>query len=260
MSSITDLLNTNGQSNVQERTSGSFVMGTITENNDKDHPGMVKVSFTAWNKDKNVYEWIPMLSAYAGKEHGVYIQPEVGDVVIVGFVGPGMKTPFILGSLFSNTSTMLKDCAEEKNMNRQLKTKGGILAQLSDESGKESIHVATPKELSVTIEDEKETISIQDKDGSNALVFDCQGGNITLTAKTKITLEAGQSSIEIDGNAGSITIKANQCKLQAQQTVNIEGTQSTTVKGGMLTVEGQQTTAVKSSGPVQVQGAIVQIN
>ncbi len=258
MSSIADLLNTNGIENVQERTPSSFVMGTVTANNDDEHKGHVKVSFTGWNKDKNIYEWIPILSPYAGKTHGLYIQPEIGDIVIVGFVGPGMKTPFVIGSLFGSQSTMLKESAEATNMNRNFKTKGGIAVAFCDEKDKESVQITTPKELSVVMQDETESIAIQDKAGENKVFIDCKNGEISVTAKAKISLTAGNTSIVLDGSAATIT--GDKCEVSASQTATIEGAQSATISGGSLTLEGSQTAKLSSSGPAQISGAMVQIN
>lgn len=258
MNTIADLLNTNGPENIQERTSGSFVMGTVTANNDDDHKGLVKVSFTGWNKDKNIYEWIPVLTSYAGKEHGIYIQPEIGDIVIVGFVGPGMKTPFVMGSLFNSQSTMLTQSAEKTNVNRNFKTKGGISVSFSDEADKQSVTILTPKSLSIVMEDEKETIAIQDKAGSNKVFIDCKNGEMSFVAKSKISLTAGSSSLTLDG--GTTTLKGDKCEVSGSQTATISGSQTTKVSGGSLTLEGTQTAKLSSSGPAQIAGALVQIN
>ena len=261
MSSIADLLDTtNFGGEITERVAGSFVLGTVTANNDKDHKGMVKVSFTAWDSKKNVYEWIPVLTPYGGNEYGIYLQPEIGDVVLVGFIGPGMKRPFVAGSFFSSNSKMLSESSEPKNLKRRLKTKGGIVAELSDEDKKQSITVTTPKAISLVMEDEKETVTIKDKNGDNSLILDCKNGNITVTAKTSITLKSGKCEIKMDGNGGAVSVKCNKLELAATQTAKLEGKQQVTISGGMLSAEGKQTAKLKSSGPTEVSGAIVQIN
>ena len=55
MSELTDLLTFPNEYFDSQKTPG-FVQGKVIENNNKDHPGMVKVEFTAWEEKKNICE------------------------------------------------------------------------------------------------------------------------------------------------------------------------------------------------------------
>jgi uncharacterized protein involved in type VI secretion and phage assembly len=237
---------------------GSFVLGTVAENNGKDFPGMVKVAFTAWTEGENISKWLPVLSPYAGKGYGCYLIPEVGDIVLVGFIGPMLEQPFVLGSFYPADTGFKGEQFDEGNFNRSLKTKGGVSLTVKDEGGKQSIHAETPKGFSITIDDGEESIVITDK--KNCVKLDAKGEALELTAGKKITLKAGSCEISMDGTEGALTVKGGQLKLEGSQTVNLKSGNMLTAEGGMTTVEGKQTLTLKGSAMCEVSGGMVKIN
>lgn len=262
MNSIVDLLRTNGEfgADTDFLSVGGFVQGVVVDNGDSQHAGKVKVEFTSWEKGKNICEWMPVLQPYAGKTYGNYFIPEIDDIVLVGFIGPGLKRPFVLGSFFPAEAQMAKDTFHAKNQTRKIKTKGGIELTLSDESGKESITATTPNGLTLTAGDEKQTIIISDQNNKNSISIDCQSGTIQVTAGTKIVLKAGSCEISLDGNSGALNIKGNQLTINASQKADIKGGQMFNVSGGVVKVQGQQTLELKGSTMTSVSGGIVKIN
>ena len=126
MNSIAELLGGEYGNDRAFLSPGGMVQGTVTDNAESGEPGMVKVEFTAWKSGKNVCEWIPLLRPYAGKDYGSYLVPEVGDIVLVGFIGTDFRRPVVLGSLFPATAQMKSDSFEKKNTTRRFKTKGGV--------------------------------------------------------------------------------------------------------------------------------------
>lgn len=260
-SSISDLL-VEGRSAKRRSPGdiGSFVQGTVTENNDKKYPAMVKVEFTSWTSGKNICEWIPLLHSYAGKGYGEYILPEIGDVVLLGFMGAAQTKAFVMGVLYPANSTFTKESFEKKNLTKRFKTKGGIDLALNDENGKESVTVITPKEQQIVVDDEKECITVSDKTAKNIIKLDSKNGALEITTEKKITFKAGKCEITMDGQGGAITIKGAKITADAQQTVKISGKQSLALEGGMLKAEGKQTTTIKGGTMTQVSGQILKLN
>lgn len=252
MNSIVDLLSENAGFNQPGREYGGFVLGTVTNNSDKNFPGMVKVEFTAWENEKNITEWIPLLRPYAGKDYGAYLVPETGDQVLVGFIGPDLKHPFVLGSFFPDDAAFPKDNFTDKNTVRTLKTVGGIVVALSDEKGKGSLSVTTPDELSILLDDEKKAITLSDQEGKNKLVLDSKSGALQVEIDSKITIKTGSCELVMDGKSGKLSISCGQLEIKASQKSALNGGQMLEIKGGMVKVEGQQNTAIK--------GAIIQLN
>lgn len=259
--SITDLL-AEGRSAYRRSPGdmGNFVQGTVTENNDKKYPAMVKVEFTSWTSGKNICEWIPILHPYAGKAYGQYLLPEIGDVVLIGFMGAAQTKAFVMGVLYPANSAFAKESFEKKNLTKRFKTKGGIDFNLNDEDGKENITVLTPKGQQIVVDDEKETITLSDKGAKNVIRLDSKGGELEITTDKKITLQAGKCQIVMDGQGGAITIKGTKINVDAQQTASVSAKQSLALEGGMLKAEGKQTATIKGGTMTQVSGQILKLN
>ena len=257
--SITDLLQVPNEEYDSQIIPG-FVQGTVVENNNSKYPGMVKVSFTVWEKGQNMIEWVRLMSPYAGKKYGTYVVPEVNDTVLVGFIGGSLKKPFLLGSLYPADSSLVKQQTDKKNANKYMETKGGIQIALNDAQGKESVTVNTPKKIKVHLDDAKEQIILQDKSGGNKIMMDLKKGEISITAKKKITLKAGQSTIDLAATPGQVKVNSGKVDLAAKQTMNIQGQAQTKVKGGSLALQGMQTAELKATGIVTVKGAMAKIN
>ena len=256
--SIMDLIAPQESSDSNGRS--GFVLGTVAENNSQDFPGMVKVAFTGWTEGENISKWLPVLSPYAGKEHGRYLIPEVDDIVLVGFIGPMLEQPFVLGSFYPAEAALPGELFDDKNINRHLKTKGGVELAASDEDGKQSIAVRTPKGLNISVEDEADLITISDKDAKNILKLDCAGGAIELIADQTISIKAGSCELTMDGAGGKITLKGGQLALEGSQTVEMKSSNMLTLEGGMATLEGKQTLTLKGSAMCEISGGMVKIN
>lgn len=258
MNSIADLLSPQEAESACGRP-GGFVLGVVSENADASYPGSVRVEFTGWEDGKNISRWLPVLSPYAGKDYGRYLVPEVGDVVLVGFAGPRMETPFVLGSFFPAGATLPGDSFDSENRRRSFTTKGGISLTLSDEAGKECLTASTPGGLTLKLDDGAKTLSLSDKDGNNAVTVDCQGGALTLKAGTSLSIEVGSCKIGLDGNAGKVSISGGQLELSGTQSAKLSSNANTTVEGSILKLDGKQTT-LSGTAIAEVKGGILKLN
>lgn len=260
MSAISDLFSQNGEYGNDRSflSPGGMVQGTVTDNANGKEPATVKVEFTAWESGKNVCEWIPLLRPYAGGDYGSYLMPEVGDIVLVGFIGADHKRPVVLGSLFPASAAFKGDCFEKKNTTRRLKTKGGVDLTISDAQGKSSVKAVTPGGLLLTLDDEKELITLSDKNGENGLSIDCKKGEVSLSGKSKITIKAGGCQIVMDGMSGKLELSGGQLSFKADMQAELDGGQSLGLKGTMLKAEGTQV-SVSGSAMTQVSGGMVKL-
>lgn len=259
MSSITDLLKKDNEYFDSQKIPG-FVQGIVVENNNADFQGMVKVEFTAWESGKNMCEWVRLITPYTGKDYGRYCVPEINEIVLVGFIGGSLKRPFLLGSLYPGDAAIVKDNFDQKNINKRLKTKGGMDILINDDKGKQSITLTTPKGSVITVNDEQETCSISDKDGKNFLKLDYKNGSIDVTSEKKITFKAGTAQIAMDGNAGNITLKAKKITATADNEIGLKATAALKMEGAQAELKGSAQVKVEASGPLALKGAITQIN
>lgn len=238
----------------------SVTTGTVKENWDKDHPGMVKVEFFFGEQGKNVTGWVPVMTSYAGNGYGSYMLPEVGDTVVIAFERGDRNCPIVIGSIWGKVNALPAETAVEKNNIKRFLTKGGCQVIFDDEDSKNKIEITTPKKMKVAIEDEKETITVSDDSGDNGLSIDCKGGTLKISASKKIEISVGGNpSITMDGSAKSVEVKGNKIDLNGSQALNAKGS-NTQITGSMLTVKGDSTVSVESSGMMQVKGAMIKLN
>ena len=259
MSSITDLLSKENEYFDTQKVSG-FVQGIVVENNNADFKGMVKVEFTAWESGKNMCEWVRLMSPYTGKDYGTYLVPEINEIVLVGFIGGSLKRPFLLGSFYPGGAATVDDNFDQKNLNKRIKTKGGVDILINDEDGKQKVTLTTPKGSIITVDDEQESCSISDKGAKNVLKLDYKNGAVSITAEKKLTFKAGTAEIDIDGNAGNITMKAKKITSTADNEIGLKANAGLKMEGTQVELKGKAQVKVEASGPLALKGAITQIN
>lgn len=237
-----------------------IVIGIVKDNWDKEHPGMVKVEYFLGEKGKNQTGWIPIAVPYAGKEYGMYALPEVGAEVVLAFQMGDRNCPVVIGSVWSRKNPVPKETASDKNTVKRLRTKGGCEIFFSEEEGKEQIKIQTPKNLSLLIEDEKETIQIGDKDGKNGIVLDAKQGILTVLAEKSMEIKVGGKTMaSFDGKSGAIQLTAGKFVCKTDQSTEMKG-QTIKIDGTSVNVKGSGSLKLESSGSTQVKGSVVQIN
>ena len=259
MNGIVDLLQSENEYFDSQKVPG-FVQGTVVENNNDQFKGMVKVEFTVWESGKNMCEWVRLLSPYTGKDYGTYLVPEIGEMVLVGFIGGSLKRPFLLGSLYPAGADWVNENFDKKNLKKSIKTKGGTQVLIMEEEGKQSITVTTKKGSCIVVEDENETCKISDKDQKNQILLDYKNGEISVTADKKIVMKAGTVELTLDGTGKSLKAKADKIELNGTQGVKIETSNQLEMKGTQAGLEGSAKLEVKSGGQTVIKGAMVQIN
>ena len=234
-------------------THQGILLGKVIANHDDDHKGMIKVEYHA-HEDGSESNWMRVISPYAGKERGFYFHPEIGDEVAVAFIGGDLNNPCCIGSFWNNEDSLPKDVANEKNTAKTIVTKSKIQISFSDESGKESIKIITPKKHEISIDDEKDLITIKVSD--NEIKIDGSGKKISLSsndieikAKGKISLSAANIEVKADSK---LTFSAATAETDAKSKLGLSG----------LNVEIKAKAALKAeaSGITTVKGAMVKIN
>ena len=234
------------------------VTGIVKENYDDKNKGMVKVEYMLGENGKNVTGWVPVASPYAFKESGLYFLPEVESEVLITFLMGDRNRPIVIGSLWNKVNTMPKDAPDKDNKNKLLKTKAGTTITITEEKDKETVEVKTPKEISLKIDDEKESVTILDKNKKNGIQIEMKDGKITLLCEKELSLKVGNNEmIKLDGH--TITMKGDDIKETATKGLELKG-QNIKAEGTQTDVEGKGGLNVKSGAMVQVKGAMVKIN
>jgi len=225
---------------------------------DKDHMGMIKVEYLMGEKDKKTSDWVRVMTGYGGNGFGNYWLPEIGTEVLVGFIHGNMNMPVVLGCLWNGTDKLPEGAASEKNETKTVMTKGGHKITFTETENKGKITVNTPKGLEILLDDEQETIQIQDKGKENSILLDSKNGAIALKAKQEITLTVGtKEALKADANGVKVT--GSTIQLEAQQSLKTKG-QSTSVEGTSIKVKADGELGLQASGMTQLKGSMVKIN
>ena len=191
------------------------VVGVVTNNQDPDGLGRVKVKFP-WLSDTDESYWARIVSPMAGNERGLYCLPEVDDEVLVVFEHGDVRFPYVLGALWNGKDKPPADNSDGKNNVRLLKSRSGHVVRLSDEDGKEKIEII-------------------DKSKKNSIVFDTANNTITITADKDIVLSAPQGTIKLDGQKIEAKSSAD-AKVEAGAGMDVKASGTLNIKGATVNI------------------------
>lgn len=235
-----------------------LVLGTVKENWDEENKGRVKVEYQLGEKGRMVSSWAPVASPYTASDCGMYFLPEVGNTVLILFEGGNTSKPVVIGSLWGSSTPMPAKVPQEKNPVKVIKTKGGTEIAISDEEGKESLSLTTKGGLTISLSEEKKTVTIQDSEGENSVLLNGEEGKLTLNAKKELILSVGGTAV--------VTVESNKAAVKSG-TVSLEGSQKLELKGQTMDIKGSQiqmkadaSAKVESGGITEVKGNMVKIN
>lgn len=235
-----------------------IVIGLVKENWDEKQQGKVKVEYYLGEKGKMVSSWIPVMNLYAAPSCGMYFQPEVGSLAVVAFIGGRLDCPLVLGTMWEKGADIPKKTAGEKNWIKSIKTKGGNEIRFSDEDKKENVAITTPSGLNFQLDDEKKTITLQDKDKKNTWILNTEKGEMTLKAEKKLTISIGGSAV-VTVEKNSVSIKSGTVSVEGSQSLKMKG-QTSSLSGSQVQLKADATLKAEASGMTQIKGAMVKIN
>lgn len=170
--------------------------------------------------------WARVASAFAGKNRGAFLIPDVGDEVLVTFVNGDPRYPIVLGGLWNGSDTAPESISGGRNVRKVIRSKNGVKLTLEDEDGQEKCILETPGMQKVTLKDGPGTITIEDSNG-NSIKLESAG--ITITAAAKVTVNAAQVAV----SAGMVQVDAGMSKFSG--VVQCDTLIATTVVGTTYT-------------------------
>lgn len=222
----------------------------VTNIKDPDNLGKVKVKLL--NLDIPDYEtdFIRVCTPMSGSGWGMLFFPNVGDEVLVSFAGGDLSRAYVIGSLWNKnfkTPTEIK----ENNPLRIVQTKYGHKLIFDDTEGKEHIDIETKGGLVVTLNDEKNCITVTDKGKKNIIKLDSQNGTITIQAEKKVSISAGSTKLLME-DSGNLTMSSNSSAKLKSSKITIDGDSTDVKAGGAL--------KLSSNGQTSLKGSIVKIN
>lgn len=173
--------------------------------------------------------WARVALLDAGADRGTYIRPEIGDEVILGFLGGDPRNPVILGGVHSSAAAAPIEPTDD-NHEKGVVTRSGIRFVFDDETTEATLE--TPNGNTVVVSDDAGSVTLADEHG-NTVVLDADG-------------------VAID-SAGDIT-------LSASGDVTVEGTNVSLAATADVTAEASANATLSGSAQTEITGSIVKIN
>lgn len=233
------------------QTRRMFAVGTVTNAKDPEKAGRVKVKLPMVS-DKDESTWARVVTLGAGKSRGIEFMPDVGDEVVVAFLGNDPRFPVVLGSLWSKKyePPLAEPVKDDKISERMIVAASGAKLSFVEGGGDKT------KAVTSLVHAVADTKLIMDKNG------------IVVEAKkdTKIVIKVGDAQVQMKGD-GTINIKGKAITIKADMDVKIQG-KSVLIKGDMgVKVDGGAKldlgpagAKLESSAITSIKGAMLKLN
>lgn len=241
------------------------VVGIVTKNYQEGVKGRVCVQIPTRDKEANEIQWAKVAMPSSGEKWGHYFLPEVGDQVLLVFENGNIERPYVIGCIPKENSQILQTNTKKDNNLKTIRTKSQSFFEIDDGAGEGE----SKKESSVTLQatGSKQTqklevnnemgVSILTDKGENNFIKLMPGkeagsgnGKLIIKTEAEITIQSGNTSIVMNGKSNTITIKADNIKMEAQQGFEIKAS-TLKMEGSTATLEGQ---SVKVEGSTTVVG------
>jgi phage protein D len=238
------------------------VIGLVTNNNDPDTMGRVKVGFP-WLAPNYESDWARVVQVGMGKEWGMLWLPEVGDEVLVGFEFGDARRPYIIGGLINGKTEhpMLSSAVKSSGMSAQIVQRG-----MTSRTGNQLLFEdEIPSPLAPT-PPTKGVITLGDGDGKMQVTIDVVNGELTIHCEGGVMNPIGKIVIENTSTTGTIELKsAGDVTVQADNPgkLTLKGAMGVSIDGGTGQVEIKGTAGVKAdagAGMLELKGSMVKLN
>jgi uncharacterized protein involved in type VI secretion and phage assembly len=231
-----------------------IVLGTVTNNKDPEKLGRIKVMLP-WHKDGQETDWAWIVTLMAGKKKGTCFLPDQGDQVAVAFDHGDIDYPYILGCVWDSDNKPPVSNEDGKNNVKMIASRCGhkIIFDDDSEQKKEKLEIHSHGGHRIIMDDSSgnERIEIQDKSG-NSLIMDLSKKEISITSKSKITLKNEMNC--------SITMDSDKIAVSSSGELSISSNSKISFKAPSIDLDASGMANIKASGPLKIQGAIVNIN
>jgi uncharacterized protein involved in type VI secretion and phage assembly len=189
--------------------------------------------------------WARYAQPYASIGAGIQFMPEIGDEVLVAFLGADPGSPVVIGAVHSD---------------------GRAQAAAPDDANSVK-GIVTREKLKMAFDDERKVIMLETP-GGHVVTLDDEAGALTLTCSNGNTIEMGAGGIEITSIAdlkikatGALTANADgQVGIKAGMDAKLAGLNVACSGDVGFEGKGGATAKLSGGGQTTVEGAIVMIN
>lgn len=218
-------------------------IGVVTDlESDPDSQDRIRVRLPIIDENEDGV-WARVASLDAGDNRGTFFRPEISDEVVVGFLNNDPRHPVVLGMLNSSAKPAPLT-ASNQNDEKGYVSRSGMKMIFNDAD--KSLKIETPAGKKVTISEADGVMTLEDENG-NKISMDASsvsvesaanmsikaGGDLTIQA-TNISLSPS-SSFSLSAGGASMSAGNGSASLSAPS-VKVEGSGTTTIKGGIVMI------------------------
>ena len=140
----------------------------------------------------NAQAWARFATMFAGSDHGSWFLPDVGDEVLLSFVGGDARWPVVIGGLWNGADAPPESMdSNSDNHVKSLTTRSGHHIAFDDTPGSELVEIVTQGEHVIALDDANRSIEIRHQGGST-VVLEANGSiSITATNEVEVTAPSG---------------------------------------------------------------------
>lgn len=189
--------------------------------------------------------WVRIAAPYASNNAGMVFLPEVGDEVVLGFLGNDPTAAVVLGSLHSSQLTAPFE-PDDQNTDKGIITRSQLKMTFDDV--KKVTVISTPGGHTMTFSDEDQSITLVD---SNSNKMEMNSSGITMSSPSDINISA-DGNVSIKGQGG--------IDISSPASVSMKGMSVSISADTSLSASGGSDASFSASGTTTVKGAMVMIN
>jgi uncharacterized protein involved in type VI secretion and phage assembly len=189
--------------------------------------------------------WVRLAAPYASNNAGVVFLPEVGDEVVLGFLGSDPTAAVCLGSLHSSQLTAPFE-PDDQNTDKGIVTRSQLKMTFDDV--KKVTVISTPGGHTVTLSDDAQSVTIVD---SNSNKMEMTSSGIAMSSPSDISISA-DGKVSIKGQGG--------IDISSPASVSMKGMSVSISADTSLSSSGGSDASFSASGTTTVKGAMVMIN
>jgi uncharacterized protein involved in type VI secretion and phage assembly len=171
-----------------ERRLFGLYTAVVIDNVDPQGEARVLIRLPVWGeRGERDAAWARVSTLDAGNNAGTWFMPEIGDEVVVAFLGGDARQPVVLGALWNGQAQPPESIAAD-NPKRMIKTRAGSSLTLDDTFGEETIHLETAGGTAVTLSDATD-------------------GGVTLRTDTGTRIQIGPTGVTITAD-GTVRVQS----------------------------------------------------
>lgn len=189
----------------------------VTDNNDPDQLGRIRVKFLWQKKQDEKTPWLRISQPHGGKNKGFYFIPENEEEVMVAFENGNAEKPYVVGTLYHGKAKPDGNHYSESNNVKAIRTRNGHTIEIHDEGSGEDgggyiqIYDNNKNNYVLTFSTDEQLIKLEST------------GNIELYAQNDIIMHAGNDmQIEVGNN--------RTLEVGSDDTINIGNNQSVRIQ------------------------------